>query len=275
MRWRQFFTPVDSMNADQAKKYMADHNPSDFTVLDVRQPGEYQAGHIPGAKLIPVTDVSERIGEIDSQKPVIVYCAMGGRSRVAAQMLSGKGFDQVYNLNGGFKAWKGKSAYGGQERGLNLFSGKESPEEALVVAYSLEAGLEDFYLKAIPKVNYAEAKSLFEKLAKIEVKHQERIFDQYLILTGKSVSKKDFEKNILKGVVEGGLTTEEYTAMFNPDWNLMTDIVDLAMSIEAQAYDLYMRAAERTSESGAKEALLKIADEERSHMTQLGKLLEG
>jgi sulfur-carrier protein adenylyltransferase/sulfurtransferase len=44
------------------------------------------------------------LGEIDAQKPTLVYFAIGGRSRVAAQMLAGKGFQEVYNLSGGIKA---------------------------------------------------------------------------------------------------------------------------------------------------------------------------
>ncbi len=84
MRWKQFFTPVKLFNADEAKKFIT-HTPSEkFTILDVRQPLEYQTGHIAGAKLIPLGDLGDRLNEIDSDKPTIVYCAIGGRSRVAA-----------------------------------------------------------------------------------------------------------------------------------------------------------------------------------------------
>ena len=92
MRWKQFFTPVQSFGAEQARQYIADHSGNAYTILDVRQPNEYESGHIPGAKLVPLPDLTDRLAEIDSQKPAIVYCAVGGRSRVAAQMLSGKGW---------------------------------------------------------------------------------------------------------------------------------------------------------------------------------------
>jgi len=97
---------------------------------------------------------------------------MGGRSRVAAQMLAGKGFDNVYNVTGGFKAWESKVAFGKEELGLELFTGDESPEITLVVAYSLEQGLLDFYLSMIPKVKNDDVKNLFKKLSEIEVKHR-------------------------------------------------------------------------------------------------------
>ena len=73
MRWKQFFTPVKSLDGDQARKFMADKSPGEFTILDVRQPGEYEAGHIPGSKLIPLPDLTERLGEIDPKKPTLVY----------------------------------------------------------------------------------------------------------------------------------------------------------------------------------------------------------
>ena len=73
MRWKQFFTPVKSLDGDQARQFMANKSPDEFTILDVRQPGEYEAGHIPGSKLIPLPDLTERLGEIDPKKPTLVY----------------------------------------------------------------------------------------------------------------------------------------------------------------------------------------------------------
>lgn len=73
MRWKQFFTPVSSINADQARKFMETKSSEELTTLDVRQPSEYEAGHIPGAKLIPLPDLTNRLSEIDPDKPVMVY----------------------------------------------------------------------------------------------------------------------------------------------------------------------------------------------------------
>ncbi len=189
-------------------------------------------------------------------------------------MLAGKGFKEVLNLSGGFKAWNSKAAFGPEDQGLELFTGMESPAKALVVAYGLEAGLYDFYLSMIPKVNNTEVKDLFQKLSAIEIKHQERIFSEYAKMTGSSETKADFEKNIVFQTVEGGLTTEEYISRFDPDWDSAIDIIELAMSIEAQALDLYQRASERSPDPQSQKALVQIADEERSHLAQLGKLIE-
>ena len=189
-------------------------------------------------------------------------------------MLSGKGFDDVINVAGGIKAWDGHVAVGPEEMGLELLTGKESIEETLVAAYSLEAGLRDFYVSMIEKVRQDDIKYLFQKLSKIEIIHQDRIFNEYLQVSGKQVSREAFENDLVINAVEGGLTTDEYIQLFKPDWESAVDIISLAMSIEAQALDLYTRASERSEDPRSEEALKNIAEEERVHLEQLGKLMD-
>ena len=73
MKWKQFFTPVKSYSAEDARKFISKTPLSDLTILDVRQPGEYEAGHIPGAKPIPIADLGNRLNELDPNKPTLVY----------------------------------------------------------------------------------------------------------------------------------------------------------------------------------------------------------
>jgi sulfur-carrier protein adenylyltransferase/sulfurtransferase len=73
MRWKQFLTPVKAMDTEEAKAYMAEHEEGSFTLLDVRQPGEYENARIPGATLIPLPELADRLGELDPDKPVIPY----------------------------------------------------------------------------------------------------------------------------------------------------------------------------------------------------------
>jgi len=189
-------------------------------------------------------------------------------------MLAGKGFGNIYNLSGGIKGWHSETAVGGEELGLDLFSGEETPEETLAVAYSLEEGLRDFYLAMIPKVSDRDAKELFQKLSDIEVKHQDRIYDEYRTISDNPVSREAFEKTVVQPAVEGGLTNEEYADLFHPDWESAQDIIGLAMSIEAQAFDLYMRAADRSRNDESKKVLRQISDEERAHLSRLGRLMD-
>ncbi len=68
-----YFKPVRSMTAEEARTFMKDKNPDDYNLVDVRQPKEYERGHLAGAKLIPVGELHKRIGELDASKPTITY----------------------------------------------------------------------------------------------------------------------------------------------------------------------------------------------------------
>lgn len=74
-------------------------------IIDVREPWEYQQGHIPGAVLIPLGDLARRIGEIENNKPVAVVCATGNRSQSAAALLGQKDFKKIYNVLHGTMGW--------------------------------------------------------------------------------------------------------------------------------------------------------------------------
>jgi rhodanese-related sulfurtransferase/rubrerythrin len=274
MRWKQFFTPVESMDANHAKKFIDESTQGSVTILDVRQPKEYESGHIPGAKLIPLPEIKDRMDEIDPDRPTVVYCAIGGRSRVAAQMLAGKGFKKVYNLSGGIKAWNGNTAQGPADQGLELFNGKESIEEVLIVAYSLEKGLMDFYQQMTTRATVPPVKELFHKLTAIEINHQNRLLGEYNRITGKSLENLTFDSEIVSPAMEGGLSTEEYLQLFNTDLDSPAEVVGMAMSIEAQALDMYHRASENAKDPDSSEVLRQIAIEEQEHLKLLGELFE-
>jgi hydroxyacylglutathione hydrolase len=74
-------------------------------VVDVREPWEYQQGHVPGAVLMPLGQLSTRLDELDLEKPVAVICATGSRSQSASALLGQKGFKTIYNVLGGTSQW--------------------------------------------------------------------------------------------------------------------------------------------------------------------------
>lgn len=83
---------------------MIDLNPA-LVILDVRTQSEYYAGHIGNAKLIPVTQLSGRLDELNPTDRILVYCGSGGRSATASQTLVDNGFLYIYNMLGGITAW--------------------------------------------------------------------------------------------------------------------------------------------------------------------------
>jgi rhodanese-related sulfurtransferase len=77
-------------------------------LIDVREPNEFDNGHILGARNIPVSQMKMRMQEIRPDKPVYLYCESGMRSGRAAQVLYRKGYKDLSHLKGGFKKWTGK-----------------------------------------------------------------------------------------------------------------------------------------------------------------------
>lgn len=74
-------------------------------VLDVRQPDEFRTGHIQGAKLIPLNELSRRMKELPRNREIVCICASGNRSGSASRMLAKEGFT-VFNVQGGMLAWR-------------------------------------------------------------------------------------------------------------------------------------------------------------------------
>jgi len=74
-------------------------------IIDVREPYEWEIGHIPGARLVPLAQISEEIPRLDKRRETILYCKVGGRSKVAAQQLANAGVADVRNLAGGILRW--------------------------------------------------------------------------------------------------------------------------------------------------------------------------
>ncbi|MBL7745568.1 MAG: FAD-dependent oxidoreductase [Chitinophagaceae bacterium] len=79
--------------------------PEDVVLLDVRTNAEYEAGHIEGAVNLPVDEIRQWINEISPQRKVYIYCEAGLRGYLAHRILRQNGFDEVYNLSGGYVSW--------------------------------------------------------------------------------------------------------------------------------------------------------------------------
>lgn len=75
-------------------------------ILDVRQPEEYASGHVPGAKLLPLTELNARVQEVPADQTVFVICRSGKRSKTASELLAAKGKHDIRNVEGGMIAWQ-------------------------------------------------------------------------------------------------------------------------------------------------------------------------
>ena len=271
---KKLFTPVSSMDVEEARQYMAEHPEGSYVILDVRQPGEYEEEHIPGAKLIPLPQLADTYPELDPEKPTLVHCAIGGRSRVAAQMLNGWGFKEVYNLAGGIKAFQGHKATGPQELNLSLVRGDETPAEIITLAYGMEKALQSFYETLEQPGQDREVIELFGKLARVEVRHEDRLFEAYRQVEPQAQDRQAFEARVASDTLEGGFNAQEFLAANKSHLETVPQVLDLAMMLETQALDLYLRFAGRCSQEQTREVLVTLAGEEKAHLASLGRLLE-
>ncbi|GIO65884.1 rhodanese-like domain-containing protein [Paenibacillus sp. FSL M7-1455] len=80
----------------------------DVQLIDVRELDEYKEGHIPGVKLIPLSQLEVRHDEIERGKDAILICRSGGRSRQACEFLASRGHRKLQNMSGGMLSWKGE-----------------------------------------------------------------------------------------------------------------------------------------------------------------------
>jgi len=73
MAIKDYFKPVTSMSTDEVREFLKGKNPDEYNLIDVRMPAEYESGHLPGARLIPLNTIREQAKNLDTQKPTIAY----------------------------------------------------------------------------------------------------------------------------------------------------------------------------------------------------------
>ena len=263
MNWKNLLSRTPSLNAAEARELLDSRSLAEIQVLDVRQPREYEAGHLPGAQLIPIKELPGRLAELDREKPVLAYCAIGGRSRAAAQYLSGQGFAKVYNLAGGIKAWQGGQAFGPESAGLELLPAGGDYDDAASLAFAMEDGLQRFYRRLAAASGDKPLGRAYERLAGFEEGHKARLAKEYRARTG-----RDLEPAASGELIEGGRTPVE------PAATTPAEALEEAMGLEFQAQDLYQRLAQRSEAAAGRDLFLALAAEEKEHLAFLERELE-
>lgn len=271
MQWKNLFTPVADLAVAEARAFMDHRSVGDFELLDVRQPKEYLQAHIPGSRLIPLGELPARLGELDRQKPVIAYCAVGGRSKAAAQYLAGQGFAEVYNLAGGIKAWDGGQVGGEPAAGLELLPAEAPFGDALHLAFAMEEGLQHFYQKLEAVAASAELRQLFARLAGFEEKHKARLAAMFSARENRDMPAVVEPAEV---IIEGGGRLADQLLAVSGNLDKVTAALDFAMALETQAFDLYGRLTMQSMNPEAKALFIGLMDEERTHLAFLTRELE-
>lgn len=247
--------------------YVAEHREGTYQLIDIRQPEEYEQFHLPGARLIPLPLLVDSIEQLDRARDLIIYCSVGGRSRMAAQFLARRGFNRILHLQGGIEAWEHRTAATPPELHLQFMRGDESALEAATIACRFEAGLEQFYRAAVDRSRIAGVRNLLEKLVRAEESHKHNLLRLLQSLGGQPEAPCAPD-----GLMEGGLKIDDFLARNDYYLKSSQDCLELAMMIEVQALDLYLSMAQTCADAPAKELFYRLGEDEKAHLNWLADL---
>ena len=268
MNWTSLFSKTEEISVTSAREFIEATPQTSYQLVDVRQPKEYQEHHIPGALLIPLNELKERVEELAEDLPTIVYCRSGVRSKAGCQILKESNFSQLQNLTGGILQWNGATAFGGEEFGLDFFL-QNSYSSSLEMAYHLEKGLQQFYNVLSTNNDISDIKILLTQMAQMEDGHMTTLISQAKT-AGITIDTTLPEASVL----EGGQSAQQLQAAFGDNLTTKEAVIQLAMMFEAQAWDLYSRLSRKSDTATDQTFYLKMAKEEQKHLDKLSRELD-
>lgn len=267
----EFFKPVSGLGADELRELLATRHPDDVQIVDVRPSSEYRKSHLPGAVSIPLAELPERAEDLEADRMTIICCRSGLRSRAAAALLQGAGFDRVLILEEGLDAWEGHLAEGRLQPEQFPFSAVASLKEFIALAWYMEDATREFYLHVVDAQSSRAIKKLFGRLVEDEQRHKETLTalaDVFL----EPRERKNFPHSIIPEfpgprLLEGGYrlsAARQWAESCGAD-----EIVELALTIEINAFDRYQSLRRQVSDENVRRILEIIAGDERRHLQSL------
>jgi rhodanese-related sulfurtransferase/rubrerythrin len=269
------FKRVQSILPDDVRTIIKEKNANEYCLLDVRQPGEYEQGHIPGAKLIPLGALQAKIDTIPTNRRTIVYCRSGNRSRSAVGMLNGAGLDDVYNMEGGILAYNGLVAAGPPEAGSFCFPDDMSPEQLIAMAWYVEDGTKRYFDATQEKSENPEVQHVLANLSDFKRSHKKTLEKLFEKISGESIAE-NFPEDVLPRppkLVMSGCVSVPDAVSWSKGKNAM-DILDLMMALEANTLDLYLKLGREVRSDRAGSAFKSLAEEETRHLEKLATVFE-
>jgi len=193
------------------------------------------------------------------------------RSRAAASILTGAGFQEVHSMGGGMRAWKGLVAEGIPEAGMAYFTPATRPEEMVALAWLLEDGMRKFYESLAQIMQDQEAKGTFENLKRSEENHKTTLWKLFEEISGRTPTH-EFPNKVIPAeprgdVMEGGMLVSEAL-----EWSrgkALKDILELCISLETNSYDLYLKMEQKVETNKAKQVFKTLSEEEKNHLDRL------
>ena len=267
---------IKTLSPDEVKAILDEDKKGEFLLLDVRQPMEYEEGHLPGSVLMPLDELESRrdelYRELYSGRKTIMYCRSGKRSMAAAIALCDLGFKNLYILEGGLNNWGFKMLKGKTEKKPRVIGKAANIKDVLVIAMKMEKMAYDFYIAARDKAKFEAARIMFQQLAEVELSHMRRLF---LRLTGEipeSAGLSHIDHYLQQFDKESkNIDIEISAALMQVDEEVKSevDVLDIAIEKEYMANDFYKRAASVVDDEDVRALLHGLAHDERGHAATL------
>lgn len=264
---------VEEWPVDKLRDLLDRCHPEDYQLIDVRQPQQYEAKHLPGALCLPAEELPTRLDELSAERTTILYCDQGALSRAAAQVLVKSGFADVHVLHGGLQAWQYGFSTGLPHRLYAPLVNAATPQDQAALAWSLEEAARSFYQAVADRLDEPGVVALFTELAEAEAHHKTTLEAIWEALAGRPL-EAGFAALPLSasGVMEGGTAVDE--ALQWAAGSSTASILNFAMAMELSAYDHYLTLQRAANNPDSQRLLEVMADEERHHLRQLGMALQ-
>ena len=260
----------ENLTAEELKILVDTHREKSYLLIDVRQPTEYEIGHIPGALLMPLAEVESKLFTLPSDRDLIFYCRNGGRSQWAAS-LAGEGEvseKTVYNLMNGILGWNDRIQPGYPK--VQVLNKGQNSEHMLATAIDLEKGAWRFYRFVMDQYPDDPIRLTLEQIAIAEKAHAKLIYHWLKKFKPQTPPFDRLYQNLQGNILEGGQSFEDACRLLEAaDNHGSPAVIDLAMAIEYSAYDLYRTMAEQTQDRDARVTFLAIAQAEKAHLRAL------
>ncbi|MGC9195183.1 MAG: rhodanese-like domain-containing protein [Syntrophobacteraceae bacterium] len=264
---------IQEIYPEDVSRYISQKKETDYLLVDVREVAEYENEHIPGAKLLPLSELEGRLDELPEDRELVFYCRSGRRSMAGAMLARDSGLVRaaIYSLVGGISAWGGKTLTGFPR--FEAIGETGDLSRTLEEAINMEKGTFLFYETMVKLSSGLPQQKTLQKLCGMEIGHARAIYG-FLSRIKEVKPFDDLFRQMSGNLVEGGWELEAVIEQVRKtEENSCLYMSELAIELEYRAYDLYRNIAERVTDAEYKRAMMFLSEQEKAHVRLLTRRL--
>ncbi|MFW5741463.1 MAG: rhodanese-like domain-containing protein [Myxococcota bacterium] len=266
---------ASAISADELKRMISSRREREFMLVDVREPQEYKVGHLPGARLLPLSEFEHGPPPPDLAPYTVLYCYTGVRSKRAAdqlaRVLSREG---IYALDGGLNAWRGTTVQ--DFPNVHVFDGVGTLRDVLLRALDLEKGAHRLYEMLCEHFASSRIRPALQELLEAEVAHGRQLYRSLQELDPDQTEPfESFYMHLTGDIVENGAYLDEMLLVASEiEGDEEAALLELALGVEYMAYDLYRNLSHRMKDDDQRKVFVALAEHEKQHVHHVLRALD-